>query len=410
MRIIVYPHAMELGGSQLNAIQLAGAMANRGHDVMVVSEPGPLVDRVHELGLPHVGLPAHRRRPSPQVALQLIRLVRDFRADVVHGYEWPPAVEAYFGPGLLRGTAVVGTIMSMSVVGFLPRGLPLLVGTEDIRAGALAAGYRSVTLLEPPVDTDADRPGLDDSGFRARYDLDPAVPLAVIVSRLVPELKRESLLASCTAVGQLAAQGVSVQLAVVGDGPIRGEVAAAAAAANAAAGRRVVTLTGALTDPRPAYAAADVLLGMGGSALRGLAFGTPLVVLGERGFSELLTPDSAPTFLRQGWYGQGPGSLGKGVSALAEALRLLVTDPARRAELGAFGRTLVITRFSLVIAAGLQERVYDRVLALDRPTRTNLTDTVRSGVGLGSYKVRRKVAAWRGTAPTDDANAVATAR
>ena len=73
--------------------------------------------------------------------------------------------------------------------------------------------------------------------------------------------------------------------------------------ANRGEDRRVVVLTGQLADPRPAYSAADVILGMGSSALRGMAFGKPLVVQGERGFWELLTPDSASVFLRDGWYG-----------------------------------------------------------------------------------------------------------
>jgi glycosyltransferase involved in cell wall biosynthesis len=404
MRIIVYPHAMELGGSQLNAIQLAGAVRDRGHQVLVVSEPGPLVARVRELRLPQVELPAQRRYPSPAVARLLARLAERFRADVVHGYEWPPAVEAFLGCRL-RGTASVTTIMSMSVVPFLPRGLPLLVGTEAIRARALALGYRQVTLLEPPVDTRADRPGIDGAAFRRRYRLAPDVPLVVMVCRLVPVLKREGLLAACAAVGRLAADGTGVQLAVVGDGPIRAEVQDAADRANALAGRRVVTLTGELADPRPAYAAADVALGMGGSALRAAAFAAPLVVLGEQGFSELLTPDSAPTFLAQGWYGLGPGSLGAGPPALGEAIRLLATDPELRASLGNFARDLVVNRFSLTAAAELQEQVYASALA-DSPSPAALAaDACRTSTGVLAYKLRRKYQAWRGTAPTDDANA-----
>ena len=88
---------------------------------------------------------------------------------------------------------------------------------------------------------------------------------------------------------------------------------------NAAVGRAIIGLTGQIDDPRPAYAAADVVVGQGGSALRGMAFGKPVVVVGEDGFSELLTSDSSPIFLQQGWYGLGPGSAGSGVPALRSA-------------------------------------------------------------------------------------------
>ena len=43
MKVLVYPHTMGIGGSQLNAVEIAGAVRDRGHDVTVVSRPGPLM-------------------------------------------------------------------------------------------------------------------------------------------------------------------------------------------------------------------------------------------------------------------------------------------------------------------------------------------------------------------------------
>jgi glycosyltransferase involved in cell wall biosynthesis len=411
MRIIVYPHSMGIGGSQLNAVQLAGAVRDRGHEVIVVAEPGPLVDTVRELGLEIVSIPERRRRPSPGVAARLTRLVTERGVDVVHGYEWPPAVEAFYGPRLRLGTPVLATVLSSSVVPFFPRPVPLLVGTEQLQHTARAAGYPRVNLMEPPVDTDHDRPGACGpdavARFRAAYAPDPALPLAVMVCRLVPALKRESLLAACGAIEELAVSGSPTQLVIVGDGPVRDELAARADAANRRAGRRLVVLAGALADPRPAYDAADVVLGMGGSALRALAFAKPLVVVGERGFSELLTERTAPTFLADGWYGLGPGSLGEGVTGLRRQLSVVLDDPLLRAELGGYGRELVLTRFSLRIAAETQEEEYRQVIAGVGPKRRLLGPATRSAAGILNYKVHRKISRWRGTVAVDDANAQA---
>ncbi|MBI1759642.1 MAG: glycosyltransferase family 4 protein [Actinobacteria bacterium] len=414
MRVLVYPHSMEIGGSQLNAVELAAAVRDRGHDVLLVAEDGPLVGTVRELGLEWLPLAggARRRRPSAAVARQLVELVGARRVDVVHGYEWPPGVEAFFGPRRRSGTAVVCTVMSMSVAPFLPRSLPLVVGTADIRRRALAAGFRRVTLIEPPVDVTANSALLPAGDFRERYGLAPDVPLIVTACRLVPELKLEGLLAAVTAVGSVNAAGLACQLAIVGDGPARPLIAERAAAVNAAAvnaasvdtaaGRPLVVLTGTLDDPRPAYAAADLTLGMGGSALRGMAFGKPLVVQGERGFWETLTPESAGRFCEQGWYGVGDGQ--DGALALAGILRELLTDPARRRQLGDFARDLVVQRFSLQRAAAIQETVY--AVALDGRTGRHHLDTARSAAGIAAYKVRRKLARLRGTARVDDFNAV----
>src|ERR1700676_820937 len=97
MKVLVYPHSMELGGSQLNAIQMAGAIRDRGHEVLVLSEAGPLVERVKALALEYIELPQHRKRPSPTVVRTISRLIMERNIDVVHGHEWPPIIEAFVG-------------------------------------------------------------------------------------------------------------------------------------------------------------------------------------------------------------------------------------------------------------------------------------------------------------------------
>jgi glycosyltransferase involved in cell wall biosynthesis len=411
LKVLVYPHDMAMGGSQLNAIELAAAVRDLGHTVMIVGDDGPLVQLVRELGLPHIPLPASRRRPSPAVARILRRLIHDEGADIVHGYEWPPALEAAAAVFPLRRAAAVGTVMSMAVAPFLPRSLPLVVGTRAIQETTAAGRPGPVHLIEPPVDVAANAPGHPTEAFRTAYGLEePDLVDIVVVCRLVPELKLEGVLTAVDVVGELARE-LPLRLTVVGDGNARPAVADHAAKANARAGRRAVVLTGELFDPRPAYAAADIMLGMGGSALRALAFGRPLVVQGEKGFWELLTPQTCPLFLQQGWYGVADGTGGAG--RLAAILRALVPDAARRAELGAFGRRLAEARFSLTRAARVQEDIYIEALAAARAGRglpAQGAEAARSLAGVVAHKVRRCYRAARGTRAAEDFNQVTLAR
>ena len=406
MKVLVYPHTMEVGGSQLNAIEIAAAVRDRGHEVLVLSDPGPLVDTVRRLGLPHALVDARaKHRPSPHTAVQLKRLSRQHGIDIVHGYEWPPAVEAFAGPWLGCGMPVVVTVNSAYVAPFLPRTVPLVVCTDQTRVRAESAGHGLVTVIETPVDVRANAPGHDPGTFRSDLGFHAAVPLVAVVCRLATEMKQEGVLAACDAAAELAVSGTPVQLAIVGDGPARPQIQEAAAAANARAGHRVAALAGQLDDPRPAYAAADVMLGMGGSALRGLAFGKPLVVQGERGFWKLLTPESAPRFLREGWYGLGPEGDGRAAGArrLAGILRELLDEPSMRASLGEFGRRVVTESFSLDRAAAAHEDVYHSALSRPRPSGLSLaTDAVRTGVGVAKHKTARKWQRWRGTCIVDD--------
>lgn len=396
----MYPHAMEVGGSQLNAVELAAAVRRMGHEVSVLGEPGPLVAHVTAAGLEHLPLDPRRRRPSPAT----VRLLRDLALqrdlDVIHGYEWPPGAEAFYAGLRGRATAVC-TVMSMSVAPFLPASLPLVVGTRQIQEQA-APGRRRVHLIEPPVDVTANAPGHPADAFRREFGLDEGPLDVVVVGRLARELKLEGVLTAIDVVGRLARE-LDLRLVVVGDGPARAEVEERAAAANAAAGRRAVVLTGQLLDPRPAYAAASVCLAMGGSALRSLAFAKPLIVQGELGFFELLTPETEKTFLDQGWYGLGDGPE-QGAPKLTALLRRLHADPGLRASLGEYGRRLVVERFSLERAARTQVEIYEQAIA---ERDAGLTGAVSTALGIARHKLRRRYARLRGRHATDDFNAVA---
>ena len=359
MRILVYPHDLEIGGSQLNAVEFAAAIRDLGHEVIVYGRPGALNSRIDELGLEFIESPRPSLRPTPQIAAHLRTVVTQRGIDIVHGYEWPPILEAQMA---VTGTSAVavGTVMSMAVAPFIPRGVRLVVGTRQIAAHERWAGRSSVHSIEPPVDLEYNGVGLGDDpvDFRRQFDI-PAGLHLVVVGRLAEDLKLEGLLTAIERTPLLAPDAV---LVIVGDGPARERVERAAEIANERAGRRAVVLTGAVDDPRPAYALADISLGMGGSALRAMAYGAPLVVQGEKGFWETLTPSSVGQFLWGGWYGVGAGAH-EGAARFDAAVQPLVHDAVLRQQLGAFATSTVTQRFSLTAAAVKLQAVYEAALA-----------------------------------------------
>jgi hypothetical protein len=350
MRVLVVPFDLEIGGSQTNAVDLAGAVRDLGHDVTVFAPTGPLAARVAGLDLPLVAPPRARRRPSPALARHIAGIVRERRIDVVHAYEHHPTIEAFYGATVARRVPTVSTVLSMTVPGWLPRTIPLLVGTPQL-AAATSTRSGPIDLLEPPVDTASDGPHVDGRAFRAAFGGGEGVATVVMVSRLSVLLKLDSVVTAMDAVGRLARQR-PVRLVVVGGGEAHAALAARAAAHNAALGCEAIVLTGPLVDPRPAYAAADVVVGMGSSALRAMAFAKPVVVVGEAGFSAPVGPETVARFLDEGFYGVGTGRAEDGAASLAVHLDELLTATAdERDWLGAYGRALVESRYSLTRAA-----------------------------------------------------------
>jgi glycosyltransferase involved in cell wall biosynthesis len=363
MKVLVYAHHLELGGTQTNAIELAASVRDRhGHDVTLFATPGPAAELIPARQLRYLEAPTVTRHPSVAMVRALASVVRRERPDVIHVWDWPQILDAYYGVHLPLGTPLLCTCMSMVVPRFLPSsqlttfGTPELVEQGERRTGAPAL------LLEPPVDTVHNAPGaVDTEAFRQRWGLGPGATDVVVVSRLTSRLKLEGLLRSIQAIDQVAERH-TVRLTIVGEGTAADELARAADRVNARHGRRVVTMTGGMIDPRPAYASADLILGMGGSSLRAMAFGQPLIILGERGYSRVFEPDSADEFLYRGMYGLGDGDLDP--APLVEQIESLATDPGRRNELGRFGLDLVRGRYGLDATADRLEGYYRQ--AVDR--------------------------------------------
>lgn len=374
MKVVVAPHDMSIGGSQLNAIDLAGAVRDLGHEVIVHGVPGPAVEHVDRLGLRFVPATDQRYRPAPQRCVGLVRLVADEAVDIVHAYEWPPCLDAYFGPHLRWGTPLLCTVLSMHVPVQLPRSVPLLMGTEALAERARQRGIRQVGVCEPPIDTvhdsvgrapsgragasDDDRNGDRREAVRSQWGIGPHEQLVVTVSRLAIDLKLDALERLIDAVGALGAIRW-VRLLVVGGGEAETVLRRRAADLNARAGRDVVSFTGERSDPRPFYEAADVVAGMGSSVLRAMSFSRPVVVQGAAGFAAVFDPSTAQWFLRNGFWGTGDGGDG---STLRRLLIDLLDDAERRTSLGEFGRSTVLERFDLRSAARRVEAAYHSVV------------------------------------------------
>ncbi|MGP5382722.1 glycosyltransferase [Glutamicibacter arilaitensis] len=408
MKILVYPHDMSVGGSQLNAVELAAGVRDLGHEVTVVGQYGPLRSHIRDLGLEFIELPPISRRPTPSIVRTLHQIVRDRDIDIVHGYEWPPSLEAFLACQRTRARPV-STVMSMSVAPFIPAKMPLIVGTEQIAAVERATRGDLVMLMEPPVDTAANAPEavMDPECQALEHGLDPAKLTLAIVSRLAPEMKLEGVLAAIEFVGRFKG-GQPLQLLVVGDGPAFGTVRRAADEVNARCGDTRILLTGEQADPRWAYAIADVVLGMGGSALRGMSMGKPLVVQGEHGYWRALTPNSVQDFYWHGWYGIGD-DLVRGTLNLENELAPLLADASRRRELGRYARQVIDERYSLDVAAVRQVSHYQQVLRDPNPPSVLSRDALRSGYRLAKYEFDRQLSRLRGRLTSDDFNATPVA-
>lgn len=378
MKVLVFAHRLEVGGTQVNAIELAAELRDaHGHDPVLFATPGPMVELATAKGLRFLPAPEASWSPSWARMRALREAVRREKPDLVHAWDWPQCLDAYYGVHLTRAVPLLVTVMSMAVPRLIPRAVLTTFGTPELVDAARSAGRDRLGLLLPPVDVHHNAPDAASGGeFRARYGLAPDDTVLVTVSRLVEHLKLEGLRRTVRAMAVLGRETPRLRFVIVGDGTARQSLEHLAEQTNTALGRPAVVLTGALVDPRPAYAAADVVAGMGGSSLRALAFAKPTIVVGEQGFVSAFTPETAEKFRYQGMYGLGDGD--EGDHRLIAELRRIVGAPERFGRLGAFSRDFVVRHYSLESVTRQLDGLC-RDVAADRPAlRVRATDGVRT--------------------------------
>lgn len=374
LRIALGLHSLLLGGSQINTVDIARALRSNGHDVVLFAfEHQPNVSVVPIIQ--SFGLTLEVLRSSGgffSQAREMTALVDRHDVQVVHVFHEDGALGPTAAIALRArpGRALVITNYMMHTARWLPPHASLVVGTEGLRKESERQRPGPVTVLEPPVDVARDQvPEGASHEFRQRHDVDDDDVLAVIVSRIDRTMKLDGIRLTLRAVEALDC--ASLKLVLVGDGEGASVVRGLAEDVNRRLGRSCVTLAGAMHDPRPAYGAADIVLGMGGAALRGLAFGKPVIVLGERTFARTFSPETLAYFLEHGFYGSDDRDVdGRSLTRQIDAL----LDPTQRASLGQFGRQTIRQRFSLERAARTLEGVYLQALGDAPGTITRWAD------------------------------------
>lgn len=394
-RVLVHLNSLELGGTQINAVDLAVEVEQHGiHSILVGSADalpkGPsLLDIAEERGIEVVVYdPASSMLARGR---QLAALAKAHDAELVHVYgSWGGGARpTYWNFSRFGRRPWVQTVWEMEVSPKIKRRMPMIVGT-GYQLDDLHDRPGLTRLISPPVDTELDRPDPEaGAAFRVEHELDG--PLLVIVSRLDLSMKSVPIGIAIEAMRGLATKAT---LVIVGTGDNARQLHAAGQRVNDAVGRAAVRFVGPMANPRPAYAAADIMIGMGGSAARTLAFGTPLIAHGEGGRAELFDESTAEALARYSYWSDD--EVEHPVELLSGFIDDLLSDQRRREELGEFGRRFAIERFGLAKMASELADFY-REAAISYGLRGWIGD-LPSEVSMLSQKIARKVGVGARTA------------
>ena len=333
--------------------------------VWALDEGGDNERRLREAGVPVEVL--HKGRGVRWSFLRGLRArIRETRPDVIHAHNTPAARWA-----------------ALASVGVAPR--PILVRTEHtfnprkrvehvISHAILGARYAAVVgvaeqvterhrrcdplwrtryvTIPNGIETEGGRDSADpDRALRGSLGLDPARGLILNLGNLRPPKGQEFLL---RAFARVAAELAEVDLAILGEGPLRGALEAQIAALGLG-GR--VHLLGHRENAAELLAAGDLVVQ---SSIRE---GMPVSLLeAARACRAIVATDVGGTreFVVDGETGLLVAA--RDPEALASALRGVVADPILRGRIAAAGRERLLARHDIRKIAETTGALYDRLL------------------------------------------------
>jgi N-acetyl-alpha-D-glucosaminyl L-malate synthase BshA len=366
-----------VGGSGVVATELAHALAERGHDVTLISSDPPFRWRrdVPGLAFEQVTVPAYPLFREPQYLLALAntlaRVAHDRQLDIVHAhYAVPHATAAYLadqmwqpesGPRPRTMTTLHGTDITLvgsdpsyaRVVRFsIEQSHAVTAVSESLKADTLEAlgVRRDIQVIANFLDCVEyrRRPA---PALRAALCPAPCEALVIHVSNFRPVKRVDAAIE----VFRRIREKVHARFVLLGDGPVR---EAAEAQVSEAGLERDVLFLGEQHDLVPYLSAADLFLlpsaqeSFGLAALEAMACEVPVVASRVGGLPEIIEDGVTGVICAP-----------EAIAEMSERGIALLTDGAARERMGRAAAEVVRTRYCAERIVPQYEAAYAALLA-----------------------------------------------
>jgi glycosyltransferase involved in cell wall biosynthesis len=371
--VLAQVYAPVLGGAQRQVEALGPLLERRGIAVSVVTRhvPGtPARERQPGVDVRRVWVPSSRAGASIAFSVGAAWTMRRLAVDLIYAQDLLSPTSAALVSSVGARTPVVIKVLSTGPRGDADRLLSKPVGALRLRtilrrsAGfaclsdevenellRLGAPREKLFRIQNGVDAEHYRPARDGERIEARRRLGIGGTEVIFLycGRFASTKRLDLLLRSFAR--------VRGRLVLVGEGnqePLVRRVIRECDLADR------VLLLGKVADPAPLYRAADIYVsassteGMSGSVLEAMASAVPVVALRASGMRDLIGEDGGLIVDRPT------------TAALAEAMRLLATEPSLRTRLGASARRRAVAQYSLEATADKLTTMFVSIIGSSR--------------------------------------------
>ncbi len=351
------------GGQEIRILSEAQGMIARGHQVSLLTPASAdIYPAAQRRNIPVVALPIEKKRPRALLAVRKWLAVHRGRFDVINTHSstdsWlvalaratqrdvPPVVRTRHVSTAVHNDRATRWLYQSASAHIVTAGQALR--RQLVRDNGFA--LERITSVPTGIDLQCFRP-TDRNAARRRLGLD-ARPALGIVAALRDWKGHDYLL---DAWQRLAPRFPDWQLLVIGDGPQRARLEARLADEGVAASVRFV---GIQDEVSPWLSSLDLFTlpsfgdeGVPQGIMQAMACGLAVVATSVGAIEETVQRDRTGFIVPP-----------RDAAALADALGLLMADPARRAAMGAAGREYALAHFGIDHMLDAMEAVFSRVI------------------------------------------------
>jgi L-malate glycosyltransferase len=366
----------------------------------ILMNEGPLARELRRLGVP-VTVIDERRTSALRILIALTRRLRHHPVDVVHTHRYKETVLGAIAARLAGVPCLVRTVhgQSEALRGWDRGKLRMYEALDGIALRCFAdriiavsrrlaasleeSGYEMGTVI--PIHNGVDlrrvRPTRGRRAVRQDLGIGPDRPIIGTVGRLSPVKGHADLLRAARLILQAEP---AVRFLIVGDGPLRGELAGLARQLQI---DHACTFVGARSDVYDLVGAMDVFVlpsldeGIPMALLEAMALGKPVVATAVGGVPEVVADHTTGVLVPP-----------RDAQALSEACLELVREPRWAETIGARARHLVEEAFSHEQSSRELVEVYRALTGRPRGARAS---RVRSGLAALTRVARRSAAGAR---------------
>lgn len=366
--------SMNIGGAETHILELCRELKKMGEEVVLASFGGVYADELTSFGIEHVTLPLNTKKPASVAESYrgLKELIQKGNFDIVHAHARIPAFICGMLFDKMKFRFVTTAHLNFSVNPLWRRiarwGEYVMAVSDDI-ADYMVSEYKyprdRISVTINGVDTKKFSKDIPFDSILKAHGLSTDRRRIVYMSRL-DEDRADPAYRILNIAPQIAEKFPDCDIIIVGGGNRFDDIKEKAEEINRVTGRKLITITGAVSNTNEYLASATVFVGVSRSALEAMSASKPVIIAGNQGSLGIfdktkIEPAILTNFCCRGFDVEDEDRM------LSDLSALLTRTPEELSAMGEFNRAFIEERYTARRMAGDYIEMYKKVLASPIP-------------------------------------------